>query len=233
MAGSRDALEANPHLIEIVHDLKTPITSIMGFAELLQKRNFNEESTHEFYDIIASESKRLLMMVNELMYVPTSDKPSASEKCNITIQINKYAKELAPLAQKKNVEIVINTEGGDVYVSIPEEKISRILTNIIENAIKYNRDSGKVFVDVYEKNSKIFIKIKDTGIGIPQQDINKIFNKYYRSSTCRNMNISGFGLGLSIAKDITEAYGGTISASSKVGEGTEFTVSFPAENLEE
>ena len=134
----------------IVHDLKTPITSIMGFIELLQKDDHDEEKRQSFYDIIATESSRLLKMVNDVLYVSRTseqklkdNKTENNESCNIGMQIHKYVKELAPLAEKRNINVDINMNESNIYVSIPESKVARILTNIIENAIKYNRESGK------------------------------------------------------------------------------------------
>lgn len=219
------------NLTEVVHDLKTPITSIMGFAELLKKGTQDEETRQEFYSIIFSESQRLLSMVNDVLAISEKNIVSNVQKCNINIQINKYAKALTPLANSKNIEIIIQSENNDIYISIPENKMSRIITNIMENAIKYNRESGKVYVDLFERNDKVFIKIKDTGIGIAENELDKIFNKHYRSELSKELNIEGSGLGLSIAKDITESYGGSIEVSSKIGESTEFIISFPVANV--
>lgn len=203
----------------------------MGFAELLQQGSQSEDTKQEFYSIIFSESQRLLSLVNDLLTVSAEDIQPSVQKCNINIQINKYAKVLKPLANKKNIEIIVHSDNNDIYVSIPENKMSRILTNIMENAIKYNRESGKVYIDLSEINGKVFVKIKDTGIGIAETDIDKIFERHYRSEASKKMNVEGNGLGLSIAKDITEEYGGSIDVSSKIGESTEFIVSFPSANI--
>lgn len=224
----------------IVHDLKTPITSIMGFIELLQKDDHDEEKRQSFYNIIATESARLLKMVNDVLYVSrTSEQKSKenktenNESCNIGVQIHKYVKELAPLAEKRNINVDINMNESNIYVSIPESKVARILTNIIENAIKYNRESGKVFIDVSEEGNSVVIRIKDTGLGIASEEIDKIFDKFYRSSTSKKMNIDGTGLGLAIAKDIVESYGGEIKVESELGKCTEFMISLPISKFEE
>lgn len=215
-----------------IHDLKIPITTIMGFVELLKKGTYNQKSLNEFLDIIYSESQRLLDLVEELLI--SSDKCKYSQginKCNVNIQINKYVKALSPLASKKNVEVIFNVDSNDIYVSIPESKISRIITNILENAIKYNKEQGKVYINVVQKNDKVNIKIKDTGMGIAENELDKIFAKNYRSASAKNLSIPGSGLGLSIAKNFAEEYGGSIDVKSKIGEGTEFTVCFPEYNL--
>ena len=228
-------MENNNYQNEIkntIHDLKIPITSIMGFVELLKKGTYNQKSQNEFLDIIYSESQRLLDLVEELLI--SSDKCKYSQginKCNVNIQINKYVKALSPLASKKNVEVIFNVDSNDIYVSIPENKISRIITNILENAIKYNKEQGKVYINVVQKNDKVNIKIKDTGMGIAENELDKIFAKNYRSASAKNLSIPGSGLGLSIAKNFAEEYGGSIDVKSKIGEGTEFTVCFPEYNL--
>lgn len=222
----------------IVHDLKTPITSIMGFIELLQKDDHDEEKRQSFYDIIATESSRLLKMVNDVLYVSRTseqklkdNKTENNESCNIGMQIHKYVKELAPLAEKRNINVDINMNESNIYVSIPESKVARILTNIIENAIKYNRESGKVFIDVSEEGSNVIIRIKDTGMGIASDELDKVFDKFYRSSSSKN--IDGTGLGLAIAKDIVESYGGEIKVESELGKCTEFMISLPISKFEE
>ena len=224
----------------IVHDLKTPITSIMGFIELLQKDDHDEEKRQSFYDIIATESSRLLKMVNDVLYVSRTseqklkdNKTENNESCNIGMQIHKYVKELAPLAEKRNINVDINMNESNIYVSIPESKVARILTNIIENAIKYNRESGKVFIDVSEEGNSVVIRIKDTGLGIASEEIDKIFDKFYRSPVSKKMNIDGTGLGLAIAKDIVESYGGEIKVESELGKCTEFMISLPISKFEE
>ena len=224
----------------IVRDLKTPIRSIMGFIELLQKDDHDEEKRQSFYDIIATESSRLLKMVNDVLYVSRTseqklkdNKTENNESCNIGMQIHKYVKELAPLAEKRNINVDINMNESNIYVSIPESKVARILTNIIENAIKYNRESGKVFIDVSEEGNSVVIRIKDTGLGIASEEIDKIFDKFYRSPVSKKMNIDGTGLGLAIAKDIVESYGGEIKVESELGKCTEFMISLPISKFEE
>lgn len=218
-------------LHSIVHDLKTPITSIMGFAELLKQGNYDEQTKNEFYDIIFSESEKLLNMVNNILYIQKEKDTTNLSDCNLNIQINKYVKELTPLAKKRNIDISIKSSENDIYVSIPEDKVSRILVNIIENAIKYNKDSGKVFIDISETQGKVYVKIRDTGVGIPSDEISKIFGKYYRTSVTKSSNIEGSGLGLAIANDIVSEYKGTIQVSSKLGEYTEFIITFPSSNI--
>ncbi len=217
------------NLRDVVHDLKTPITSIKGFMELLLQSPQSSKATEEFYNIVLDEANRLLRMVNDILYVcKNKDLNNANNiNYNLNIQIDKYVKELTPLARRRNIDIKINSNSNDIYVSIPEDKLSRLLTNIIENAIKYNRDHGKVFIDVDQSDSQIVVKIKDTGIGIPESELDKIFNKYYRSSVAEKMEFEGSGLGLAIAHDIVCEYNGTIKVNSVLDQYTEFIITFP------
>ena len=225
------------NLRDIVHDLKTPITSIKGFVELLLQSPQKPEVTKEFYNIILDESHKLLNMINEILYSCKNqdiNNINNSQEYNLNIQIGKYVKELTPLARKKNIDININSNSSDIYVSIQEDKLSRLLTDIIENAIKYNREHGKVFIDINQEQDMVFVKIRDTGIGIPEEELDKIFNKYYRSSIVENdISFEGSGLGLAIAHDIVTDYNGTISVNSKLNEYTEFIISFPASQIKQ
>ena len=220
----------------IVHDLKTPITSIMGFIELLQKDDHDEEKRQSFYNIIATESARLLKMVNDVLYVSrTSEQKSKesktenNESCNIGVQIHKYVKELAPLAEKRNINVEINMNAGNIYVSVPESKVARILTNIIENAIKYNRNDGTgyVHVSINADYQYFYLKVEDNGIGIPEESLDHIYERFYRVDKSHSREIGGTGLGLAITRNAVLLHRGSIKVESTLGEGTKFLVKIP------
>lgn len=217
---------------EIIHDLKTPITSIIGFVELLKKGGHDEKTVQEFYDIIDSEAKRLLKLIDSMPRISLkANSAGASGICNLSVEIQKFVKELEPLADKRNIKIDIKVNSEEIYVSVPESKIARIVTNIVENAIKYNKESGKIFINLVEKSNLAYIRIKDTGIGIAENEIDKVFDRHYRATSGKKINVEGSGLGLAIAKDIAESYGGSIKVSSKLGESTEFIISFPISRI--
>ena len=230
MENNLSKIKSNSSLSSIVHDLKTPITSIMGFVELLKEGNYEKKFIMEFYDIILSESQKLLDLVNEILKLNKNSEIN-STTFDLNIQINKYVKELTPLAHKRLIEIFVSCPPKELWVSIPEEKVSRILINIIENAIKYNKENGKIFINIDEKDNKVFIKIRDTGLGIPESEIDKVFKRYYRSTLVQNLPIDGTGLGLAIVKEIVEEYGGNITVNSKINEYTEFIIELPLNNL--
>ncbi len=217
---------SNNSLSGIVHDLKAPITSIMGFVELLKEGNYDKKVTMEFYDIILSESQKLLDLVEEILQFNKKNELDYNVS-SLNVQVNKYVKELTPLAHKRHIEIFVSCPPDDVYVSIPEDRISRILVNIIENAIKYNKEYGKIFINIDTSNSVVFIKVRDTGCGIPQSEMDRVFDKYYRSANAENSSVSGTGLGLSIVKEIVDAYKGKITVNSSVDKYTEFVVQLP------
>ena len=230
MENNLSKIKSSSSLSSIVHDLKTPITSIMGFIELLKEGNYDKNLTTEFYDIILSESQKLLDLVNEILQL-NKDHELNSNTSNLNIQINKYVKELTPLAHKRQIEILVSLPPEELWVFVPEEKVSRILINIIENAIKYNKENGKVFINIDKKDNTVFIKIRDTGLGIAETELSKIFSKYYRSTSIKHLPIEGTGLGLSIVKEIVEEYKGKIIVNSKLNEYTEFTIELPLSSL--
>ncbi len=200
--------------------------------ELLKKGGQDEKTVHEFYDIIDSESKRLLKLIDNIPNLSQKlNSKAVSGNCNLSVEIQKFVKELEPLADKRNIKIDIKVNSEEIYVSIPENKIARIITNILENAIKYNKESGKIFITLIEKANLAYIKVKDTGIGIAENEIDKVFDRHYRASSGKKVSAEGSGLGLAIAKDIAESYGGNIAVSSKLGESTEFVISFPISRI--
>lgn len=225
-------MQDNLDIEGIIHDLKTPITSIIGFVELLKKGGHDEKTVREFYDIIDSEAKRLLKLIDSMPRISLkANSAGTSGICNLSVEIQKFVKELEPLADKRNIKIDIKVNSEEIYVSVPESKIARIVTNIVENAIKYNKESGKIFINLVEKSNLAYIKIKDTGIGIAENEIDKVFDRHYRATSGKEINVEGSGLGLAIAKDIAESYGGSIKVSSKLGESTEFIISFPISRI--
>lgn len=224
-------MRGNLDIEEMVHDLKTPITSIIGFVELLQKGGQDAKTTKEFYDIIATESNRLLKLVNNILSASKKSDSAPTESCNLSVEIQKFVKELEPLANKRNISINIKVNSESICVSIPENKIARIITNILENAIKYNKESGQIFINLVEKGNMAYIKIKDTGIGIAENELGKVFDKHYRAESGKKLNVEGSGLGLAIAKDIAESYSGSIQVASTLGESTEFIISFPVSRI--
>lgn len=214
----------------VTHELKTPLTSIIGFIELLKKSGEKSKETREyFYDVIDSEAQRLLHLIDDILLlsqVENGQNNILTQKCNIKKELDVVLKTLIPIAKNKNIKIVSNIE-NDLMVNASSSRLQQLFSNLISNAIKYNTDNGSIFINACAKDSNIIIKIKDTGIGIDSNHINKIFDRFYRVNSSETNEIPGNGLGLSIVKDIVTLYNGSVSVNSKVGEGSEFVISFP------
>ncbi len=214
----------------ITHELKTPLTSIIGFIEFLKKDGAKNKKTREyFYDIIDSEAQRLLRLIDDfllLSQIENSEYTKLSQKCYIKKEIETVLKTLLPIAKVKNIDIYIDMD-EDLTLYASSIRLQQLFSNLINNAIKYNVNNGKIFIKAYTEEKYVRINIKDTGIGIDREHINKIFDRFYRVNTENTSEIPGNGLGLSIVKDIVALYGGNIKINSEVGKGSEFIISFP------
>jgi Signal transduction histidine kinase len=214
----------------MVHELKTPLTSILGFIEFLKKDSEKDKQTREyFYDIIDSEAQRLLRLIDDflvLAQIETSEYVKLPQKCNIKKELDTVLKILLPSAKLKNIDFYIDID-KNLYIYASSLRLQQLFSNLVNNAIKYNVSGGKISIHAYSDKSNIIVSVKDTGIGIEPENIDKIFDRFYRVNTEETSEIPGNGLGLSIVKDIVALYNGTIKINSKVGQGSEFIVSFP------
>lgn len=221
---SKDEFAAN-----ITHELKTPLTSIIGFIELLKKDGGKNKETHDYFcDIIDSEAQRLLHLIDDMLLlsqVENLSESNLSQKCNVSKEIERSVKHLIHLAKNKNIKVNMDL-GDNLFVAVSSTRLQQLFSNIIGNAIKYNVENGQIFIKSYLENDKVITKIKDTGIGIESEHIDKIFNRFYRVKTDLTSEIPGNGLGLSIVKDIVTLYGGNIQVKSETGKGSEFIIIF-------
>lgn len=210
----------------ITHELKTPLTSINGFAEMLSSGIVNEEDSIKFGKIIYKEGNRLLTLINsilDLSSIEADDTPF--ELINIKEIFSEIYPSLNVIAKSENIFLDFYVE--NIIINGNRRMIKDLLYNLIHNSIKYNKENGNVNVSILEEDDNCIINIKDTGIGISQNDQDKIFNRFYIAERSRNKNISGTGLGLSIVKHIVQAHRGRIELKSKVDIGTEIKVILP------
>lgn len=214
----------------ITHELKTPLTSIIGFIEFLKKDDSKNKKTREyFYDIIDSEAQRLLNLIDNVLLLSQIENNKTDkilQDCNVEKELNTILRTLSPLAKSKRIELRVNLR-KKLKIKACSTRLQQLFSNLVSNAIKYNVPGGKIFIDAFLDKNFVTITVKDTGIGIEPEHINKIFDRFYRVSTENTSNIPGNGLGLSIVKDIVTMYGGTIKINSEVGQGSEFIVCFP------
>lgn len=214
----------------VTHELKTPLTSIRGFVETLRAGAINDkEVAEQFLDIIDIEADRLSTLINDILQL--SEIESMKEDVNLNdYHLRTLFLDILPVlekaAEQKNVIIHENID-DTIYVRVNPNRIKQLLMNLVDNAIKYNKDNGQIWVDAYRENETLILKVKDNGIGIPTEHHKRIFERFYRVDKGRSRNLGGTGLGLSIIKHIVNLYNGNIKMTSNPGEGTEFIISMP------
>jgi two-component system, OmpR family, phosphate regulon sensor histidine kinase PhoR len=215
----------------VSHELRTPLTSIKGYAEtLLEGALDDKKNAQEFINIILKESNRLDLLVNDLLDLSRfeSDKHHFVMKKSLLNQIvQKAVEQMSAQARKKSITISINLPEKLPAAMFDETAIVQVLLNLLDNAIKYTPEKGRIYVDVVLKQAMIEISIKDTGVGISENDLPRIFERFYRVDKTRSCELSGTGLGLSIAKHIVLAHNGTISVESVIDQGSTFRFTIP------
>ena len=211
----------------VSHELKTPLQTIMGSAELLQNHLVKQEDVNSFYEKIHKESSRMLTLIDDIIRLSQLDESSEVEES--TLRINDSVKEaiisLKESATKKNIKI--DTQLEDTFIHANNRLIYEIVYNLIDNAIRYSNDNTSILVSTYSKNHLSYISVQDHGIGIPLEDQNRIFERFYRVDKSHSRATGGTGLGLSIVKHAVKISHGTIHLESELGKGSTFTVSFP------
>ena len=215
----------------VSHELKTPLTSIYGFAELMKDGDMKKEDMEDFAKSIYDETKHLITLVGDIIKLSALDEKSRfyeKEKVDLYALACETAERLKVDAAKKHVTVNVEGEKAE-YVGV-RQILTDIIYNLCENAIKYNRENGSVDVSVKENENNIVLKVKDTGIGIPQEHQERVFERFYRVDKSHSKEIGGTGLGLSIVKHGVMYHGGEISMESEPGKGTEITVTFKKNN---
>lgn len=214
----------------VSHELKTPITSVKVLADsLLAQKDVPAEVYQEFMEDIAHEIEREDKIINDLLALVKLDKAAAELNINV-VNINELAeiilKRLRPIARKNDVELLL-VSTREVIAEVDEVKMSLILTNLIENAIKYNTEHGKVTVTLDADHQFFTVEVADTGIGIPGESIERIYERFYRVDKSHSREIGGTGLGLAITRRAVLLHRGSIKVDSKPGEGSRFLVKIP------
>lgn len=220
----------------VSHELKTPLTSISGFAEILKNGGTDEKTTKDFAGTIYEESQRMISLVNDIIKLSKLDEKSISlekEPIELLGLSKEIAKILSASAKAKNIKLDVHGDSGKIMGVQPV--IYEMIYNLIDNAIKYNVQNGTVEVTVKEEKpekghtfgDKTVISVRDTGIGIPKNEQDRVFERFYRIDKSRSKELGGTGLGLSIVKHAAKFHDATINLSSKEDEGSTFTITFP------
>lgn len=214
----------------VSHELKTPLTSISGFAEIIQNGIARDEDVKSFAGDIYKESQRLIELVNDIIRLSQLGEHAIvyqKESINVKKEIDSIIEILSPIANKK--QVTIDVSGEDIEIDTVPSIFHEIIFNLVDNAIKYNKENGRVDIEFYKDGNHFEITVKDTGIGIPIQDQERIFERFYRVDKSRAGKYGGTGLGLSIVKHGVSSLNGTISLKSTLNQGTDISVSIPIE----
>ena len=212
----------------VSHELKTPLTSISGFAEIIQDGYVKEEDVRAFAGRIYKEAQRLITLVEDVIRISQLDEGEVPYEWTET-DLYQTAKNvfgtLSEAAKKQDVHLYI--EGDRVQLHTVPNILEEVLFNLCDNAIKYNKPGGSVCICLTENEESVCISVKDNGVGIPKEDQSRVFERFYRVDKSHSKEIGGTGLGLSIVKHGVSFLGGEVELESTPGQGTEITVSFP------
>ncbi len=218
---SKDEMVAN-----VTHEMNTPLTSIKGFAELLAGEGLSEEQRIRAVNIIRSQSERLSNLISEIIHYSEIDNDELpSYDLDFSALLKEAVKVFEPNLQEKKVALQTNIAEG-VKVFSRHERITVIVNNLVGNAIRYNKEGGQIFVTLGKEGENAKLTVSDTGMGISEENLDKIFSRFFTVDKSHNGQGGGFGLGLAVVKKLCRKAGWTISVQSKLGEGTTFTIVF-------
>jgi len=218
----------------VSHELKTPLTSIKSYTETLLEGAVNDKVlAMQFLSVIDSESDRMTRLVRDLLQLSNFDyeKVAWNKSCNDLVDLVKKAiVKMDVTVKSKNMKIAFNTEEASMKGFFDHDRIEQVFLNVLSNSIKYSDESTRIEISLENKQDSAVITVKDQGIGIPDEDMGRIFDRFYRVDKARSRSLGGTGLGLSISKNIIEGHGGNIEIKSRAGVGTEVAFSFPLES---
>ena len=220
----------------VSHELRTPLTSVKSYLEALDEGALYEPVAPDFIKVSLNETNRMMRMVTDLLHLSRIDNASGHldvELINftafITFILNRFDK-MRSQDQEKKYELVRDYPITSVWIEIDTDKMTQVIDNILNNAIKYSPDGGKITVSMKTTDDQMILSISDQGLGIPKEDLPKIFDRFYRVDKARSRAQGGTGLGLAIAKEIIKQHNGFIWAKSEYGKGSPFTIVLPYDN---
>ena len=217
----------------VSHELRTPLTSVKSYLEALDEGALSEPVAPDFIKVSLDETNRMMRMVTDLLHLSRIDNATSHldvELINftafITFILNRFDK-MRGSDEEKKYELVRDYPITSVWIEIDTDKMTQVIDNILNNAIKYSPDGGKIKVRMKTTDDQMILSISDQGLGIPKQDLPKIFDRFYRVDRARSRAQGGTGLGLAIAKEIIKQHNGFIWAKSEYGKGSTFTIVLP------
>ena len=214
----------------VSHELKTPLTSINGLVEtLIINEDLPSDKRNRFLAIIQKESDRLKRLIEDILLLSSIESKNNLVTENVLLYnvFKEVYEMISYIASSKHIKIYYNFEDENVAIQAYGDYIKQLFLNLIDNAIKYTPEGGTVIINQFTRNNEITIEVIDNGVGIPKEDQDKIFQRFYRVDKARSRSVGGTGLGLAITKHIVNSLQGNISVESKLGEGSKFIVTIP------
>ena len=227
--GEIEAYEKN-FIANVSHDFRSPLTSIKGYLEAMLDGTIPPDMQEKYLNIVIAETERLNKLTSSILSLSDMDRKSISLDIT-TFSINQVIKQVIEtfggICRGKDIQFELEFSDEDVKVKGDLEKIKQVMYNLVDNAIKFSPNNSSIRISVADRNGKVYISVKDHGIGIPKADIPKIWDRFYKTDLSRGKDKKGSGLGLSIVKDIITAHKSNIDVTSTVSGGTEFTFFLP------
>ena len=219
-------------IMAISHELRTPLNSIIGFSDLLKTKNFGElnEIQEKYIDNIQLSGNNLLLIINDILDLSTVEAGKIDlsiEKMSIANVINESIAIIEDIAKQKKIQVITEIEPGPDIIEADKNRIRQVLFNILNNAVKFSKPQGIVTITTRKEGDMAHISVSDTGIGIKEEDIGRLFKEFEQIDRGASRKYGGTGLGLVISKKLIELHGGKIWIKSKYGEGTTFTIALP------
>lgn len=219
-------------IANVSHELRTPLASIKGYSETLMDGPMDDTATlKEFLGIIDRHATRMSRLINDLLVLSRLESqqlPTDAVTVDLRELITSVTEVFEPQAKDKGLDLTTNFSGAATGVRADRDRLEQVVVNLLDNAIKYTPNSGSVTVDVFDDNANVQIDVKDTGIGIPEKDIHRIFERFYRVDKARSRELGGTGLGLAIVKHIIQGLDGRVWVKSTPGKGSVFSICLKA-----
>ncbi len=229
-------MERKEFVANVSHELRTPLTTMRSYVEALAEGAWQDDGlAPKFLEVTQNETERMIRLVNDLLQLSKLDSRDYKlnkELVDFMVFYNRIIDRFE-LTKEQNVIFERKLPKHVAFVEIDEDKLTQVLDNIISNAMKYSPEGGKITFSIKEQEQQIIVSVADNGVGIPKENISKIFDRFYRVDKARTRRLGGTGLGLAIAKEMVEAHGGRIWASSKEGKGTKISFTLPYIQSEE
>lgn len=224
----------------ISHELRTPLNVISSTLQLLESleptRQLGDESIKRYLKIMHNNCYRLLRLINNIIDISRLDEGYIKlnlRNCNIVTVIEDLTQSVAEYIKSKDIDIIFDTDVEEKYLAIDEEKIERVMLNLLSNAVKFTNEKGKIFINIIDLDSFVEIRVRDTGIGIPDDKIDYVFERFAQVDKTTTRRTEGSGIGLSLVKSLVKMHEGSITLKSKLGVGSEFIIRLPVRKVEE